>query len=165
MGHDNFCVITIFFISKLYLFRKAVNCPFFQVLCILMWLVMSAKSKPLKEFAGNVVTVSVLTCVVPVTWMISIHLIMVLIEWKLVENQGKMEKHCGKNYTKIKKCYCFRSAVSNNFYMTLMSCNMLGSSSQKMTCIVLGSWKNSDHWWCASEKAGSAFVEIPRKLA
>lgn len=27
---------------------------------------------------------------------------MVLIEWKLVENQGKVEKHCGKNYTKIK---------------------------------------------------------------
>ena len=54
---------------------------------------------------------------------------MVLIEWKLVENQGKMEKHCGKNYTKIKK-------QTNNFYMTLMTCNMLGTSSQKMTCIV-----------------------------
>ena len=62
---------------------------------------------------------------------------MVLIEWKLVENQGKVEKHCGENYTKIKKYYCFRSAVSNNFYMTLMTCNMLGTSSQKMTCIVL----------------------------
>ena len=55
-----------------------------------MCLAMSARSKLLKAFDGNAVTVSITIYVLGVISMTSIHLIMALIEWKLVENRGEL---------------------------------------------------------------------------